>query len=287
MATTIHDAFEELKSNLGITGLQETTVSTRQKNVRKALEDDFTILDSFLTGSYRRNTMIAPLADADIDIFVVLDPKYYSDAGQAALLADIRTALRRTYPKTPKISPNGQAVTIRFTDFKVDVVPGFYRKGGGYLIPDADLSRWIQTDPKKHVEIFSAANKEHDGDLVPLLKLLKAWNRNRNVLRSFHLDVLALSVLNDVKISNLWSGTRYFFDKSRDLIKVKLADPAGYSDDVAAHINTTEAMGNIVRRLTFAYNKAREAEKFAENDNIDAAFENWTLIFKGYFPTYG
>ena len=77
MAKTIDEGFEELRSNLEITDLQEKTVSTRQKNVRKALEDDFDILDSFLTGSYRRSTMIAPLKGADLDIFIVLDPKYY------------------------------------------------------------------------------------------------------------------------------------------------------------------------------------------------------------------
>src|SRR6516225_4865062 len=77
MAKTIDEGFAGLRSNLEITDLQEKTVSTRQQNVRKALEDDFDILDSFLTGSYRRSTMIAPLKGADLDIFIVLDPKYY------------------------------------------------------------------------------------------------------------------------------------------------------------------------------------------------------------------
>ncbi|MBA3667719.1 MAG: hypothetical protein H0W65_08350 [Sphingomonas sp.] len=57
------------------------------------------------------------------------------------------------------IRPDGHAVTITFTDFKVDVVPGFYRTGGGYLIPDTGGPRWISTDPKRHVEIWSEANK--------------------------------------------------------------------------------------------------------------------------------
>src|SRR5258707_15045665 len=42
MASTIAEGFEELRSNLEITDLQEETVSTRQQNVRKALEDDLT-----------------------------------------------------------------------------------------------------------------------------------------------------------------------------------------------------------------------------------------------------
>jgi Second Messenger Oligonucleotide or Dinucleotide Synthetase domain len=259
MASTIDEGFEELRSNLEITDLQEETISTRQKNVRKALEGDFTILDSFLTGSYRRSTMISPLKEADVDIFFVLDPKYYG-GDQTVLLNNVKATLRKTYTKTPDISPDGHAVTITFTDFKVDVVPGFYRTGGGYLIPDSQLTRWLATDPKKHVEIWSAANKAHNGDLVPVLKMLKGWNQSRGVLRSFHLETLALSVLDGVRIDSFPSGVRYVFDKARDKINKKLSDPAGYSDDVAAHVNTQEAIDKIVKRLEWAYDRAVERQ---------------------------
>jgi hypothetical protein len=285
MASTIDEGFEEMRSNLEITDLQEETISTRQKNVRNALEDDFVILDSFLTGSYRRNTMISPLKEADVDIFIVLDPKYYG-GDQGVLLQNVKTALLKTYPKTPDISPDGHAVTITFTDFKVDVVPGFYRTGGGYLIPDAQLNRWLATDPKKHVEIWTAANKAHKGDLVPLLKMLKGWNKSRRVLRSFHLETLALSVLDGVRISSFPSGARYVFDKARNKIAQKLADPAGYSDDVAAHVNTQEGIAKIVKRLEWAYDTAVKAERLEDDGRTEEAFDRWGSIFKGYFPTY-
>jgi hypothetical protein len=287
MAKTIADGFQQLRKKLEITDLQEDTVSTRQKNVRKALEDDFAIEESFLTGSYRRSTMIAPLNEADIDVFVVLDPKYYQVGGQQPLLTNVKAALRKTYKQTPDISPNGQAVTITFTDFKVDVVPGFYRKGGGFLIPDATLGRWIETDPKKHVDVTSAANKAHNGDLVPLIKMLKGWNKSRSVLRSFHLEMLALSVFTNVNISDFPSGARFFFDKARAKINLKLPDPAGYSDDVAFHVNTQEKIHKIVERLQWAYDRALEAEGLAGSGNITGAFGKWDAIFKGYFPAYG
>jgi hypothetical protein len=287
MAKTITEAFEKLRSNLEITGLQEETVSTRQQNVRDALEDDFTILDSFLTGSYRRSTMISPLKEADVDIFIVLDPSYYSDGGQTKLLKSVKTALRKTYPKTPDISPDGHAVTITFTDFKVDVVPSFYRKGGGYLIPDTQLGRWLATDPKKHVEIWSTANKAHKGAFVPLIKMLKGWNKSRSVLRSFHLETLALSVLENVTICDFPSGVRFVFDKARDKISKNLPDPAGYNDDVAAHVNTQDAIDKIVKRLAWAYERAVEAERLAAKDKLESAFAKWESIFKDYFPAYG
>lgn len=287
MAKTIDEGFRKLRSNLEMTDLQEETVSERQKNVRKALEDDFSISESYLAGSYRRNTMIAPLNGADVDIFIVLDPKYYEANGQSALLDKVKTALRKTYTQTPAISPNGQAVTITFTDFKADVVPGFYRQGGGFLIPDAQLGRWIATDPKKHVDLWSAANKEHKGNFVPLVKMLKGWNQSRAVVRSFHLEVLAYSVLNGINITDFPSGVRYVFDKTREKIKYKLADPAGYSDDVAAYVKTQDAMNKIIERLGWALDRAKEGEALAASGKIQDAFGKWALIFKDYFPAYG
>jgi tRNA nucleotidyltransferase (CCA-adding enzyme) len=138
MATTIQQSFSVLKTNLEITTLQSSTVSTRQTNVRAVVESEMAVLDTFLTGSYSRSTMIAPLKEADIDIFVVFDSKYYhnyngQNGGQGGLLDLVRRTLLKTYTSTPDISRNGQAVTIRFSDFLVDVVPGFRRNGGGYL----------------------------------------------------------------------------------------------------------------------------------------------------------
>ena len=182
VATTVPQAFGTLKSNLEITGLQQTTVSERQRAIRQAIARRLEVTESFLTGSYARSTMIAPLNEADVDVFVVLDDKYFyqhrnrSDS-QAALLDQVRSVLRETYPRTPDISINGQAVTIRFTDFLVDVVPAFQRDRGGYLIPNSISRTWIPTDPKEHVRLVSEANQAHNGDLVPLIKMIKAWNK--------------------------------------------------------------------------------------------------------------
>jgi len=294
MATTITSSFQKLKENLEITGLQTSTVSTRQNNVRDVIKKDLSVLDSFLTGSYSRSTMIAPLKEADVDIFVVLDSKYFhnynnaQNGGQAGLLDLLKRTLRKTYTETPDISRNGQAVTIRFTDFMVDVVPAFNRQGGGYLIPNAISQNWISTDPKKHVEIVANSNKAHNGDFVPLVKMIKAWNKNNNkYFSSFHLEVLALSILNNVTISDFPSGMRFFFDKARDLITKQNPDPAGYGGDVGSYINTQEKIKEAVSKFELAYNRVIKAEDFANRGYIKDAVDLWIKIFGDYFPAYG
>ncbi len=288
MPTTIIQGFDKLRQNLEITDLQATAVSTSQQNVRSAIESEINILDSFLTGSYRRNTMIAPLSKADVDVFIVLHPDYYEHNGQASLLDKVKRVLRKTYPKTPEISRNGQAVTITFTDFTVDVVPAFYRNGGGFLIPDSILQQWIETDPKAHVEIWSNRNKAHNGNLVPLIKMMKGWNKQHSgLMRSFHLETLILQVLNNVTISDYPSGTRYVFDKARFQIQYAILDPAGYGGNVGAYLDTSTKIQDVVSRLETAYNRAVEAERLALENKTKEAYDKWRFIWGDYFPAYG
>lgn len=293
MAKTILESFKAFKSNLEITGLQAATVSTRQQTVRTAVENGLTVSDSFLSGSYSRQTLIAPLKQADIDIVVVLDPKYFhnyngQNGGQAGLLDLLKRVLKKTYPNTPDISRNGQAVTIQFTDFIVDVVPAFNRKGGGYLIPNSLTQTWLSTDPKKHVEIWSAANRNHNADLIPLMKMLKSWNRETSTfLRSFHLETMALQILDNVTISDFSSGARYFFDKGKDYVTKKNPDPAGYDGDVGSYLNTEEKIRNAVSRFETAHTRALKAEDFARRAYVADAVDMWRMIFGGYFPAYG
>jgi len=298
MPTTIDQGFARLRQNLEITDLQEKTVSTRQQNVRDAVEREMDVWDSFLAGSYRRNTMIAPLSKADIDIFVVLNSRYYAADGQASLLDRVRGVLKETYPTTPEISRNGQAVTITFTDFKVDVVPAFSRTGGGYLIPDSIQRRWIGTDPKQHVEIWSMANKVHNGNLVPLIKMLKGWNRQHSaLLHSFHLEALILQVFNNVRISDFPSGVRYVFEHAPAAILGGVTDPAGYGGNLGSYLDTPDKIRDVLSRLQRAHQRAVEAERGGGSvrtllasgltSHTQQAYEKWRLIFGDYFPSYG
>lgn len=286
MPTTIPAAFTTLRSHLNITGLQSETVSARQQGLLDLVASELTVLDSFLTGSCSRSTLIAPLDEADIDVVVVLDAEYHP-SGARNVLERTRSALLKTYD-TPKISRNGQAVTILFTDFAVDVVPAFYRKGGGYLLCDSGSNRYISTDPKRHIEISAGHNRDHGGDLVPVVKMIKAWNRNIDWhFRSFHLEVLAWKVFTKVNQNNDWSAVGFFFDKARATMPHKLPDPAGYGGDVSDYIGSELQIAAAVSRLDTALGRARRAEEHAQSGRVVAAFDEWRKIFGSYFPAYG
>jgi len=293
MATTVQEAFRDLKSNLEITDLQVETVSIRQNRIRDVLKSGMTVKETFLTGSYARSTMISPLSRADIDVFCVLDTDYFYRfsnhvGGPASLLDHTKETLLKTYTNTPSISRNGQAVTVRFTDFVIDVVVAFYRKDGGYIIPNSITNSWLSTDPKRHVALFSAANQSHNGSLVPIIKMLKSWNRSHgSFFRSFHLEVLALQIFSNVAISDFPSGVRYFFDKARDAVKNTNPDPAGFGDDVGKYIDTQSKVGDALHNMQSALNIALRAEEYNLGNRNRDAIEQWRRLFPDHFPRYG
>lgn len=289
---TCNQAFERLRSNLELTGLQETTVATRQKNVRAAVASQLVVVDDFLTGSYRRQTLIGPLKSADVDIVVVLD-RGYRDRGARAVLELVKKALLSEYTRTPAISRNGQAVTITFTDFVVDVVPAFvlpwWTWNDGFEICDSGSNSWITTDPKKHVELSAAANRAHGGHLIPRIKQLKAWNRTvGGPLRSFHLEALAWSIFGTSWLwkntqSSDWASARYFFDKSRTELRSQLADPSGTGSDVASYLHGT-ALDSAVSRVTAAYERCVRAEKCAKDDDLVGMHKAYCQVFGDCYP---
>jgi len=285
MATTVKAGFETLKSNLEITGLQQSTVSTRQNNVRDAVTKDLIVLNSFLTGSYARSTMIAPLKDSDIDIFVVMDVQYYNWEHPEYILDKVKNTLLKTYT-TPKISRNGQAVTLTFSDFIVDVVPAFNRKGGGYLIPNTYEKTWIATDPTVHASLITDLNKKQNGNLVPIIKMIKCWNRYNNYpFTSFYLELLALDIFNNVTISNYSSGVRFFFDKAKNKITKKATDPSGYGGQVNGY-QTGTTNEKATKLIDNSYNLAINAENYEKNGYIKEAINNWKSILGDKFPSY-
>ena len=118
--------------------------------------------------------------------------------------------------------------------------------------------------------------------------MIKAWNRTINDhFRSFHLEVMALQILDGVKISDYPSGVRYFFDKGRSYVKQKNPDPAGYGGDVGSYLNTREKIDDAVSRFETAYTRAIKAEDYANRDDIKEAVSMWRKIFGDYFPAYG
>jgi Second Messenger Oligonucleotide or Dinucleotide Synthetase domain len=285
MPTTVLGGFNQLRQNIEITDLQSGIVSIRHENIRQVVEKEMTVLNSYLAGSYVRSTMISPLNKCGIDLFTILAPSYFDKHSPTNLLDRVRTILSKTY-KDSCIGRSGRAVSVPFPDFAVDVVPCFNRKHGGYLIANSMTDKWISTDPLVHVTVFEKANRHHNGDLIPLLKMVREWNRGiGSGFSGFYLDLLTMDIIANVGIPNFPSAIRYIFDKGREQIKRKRRDPANFRQDVGAW-NKVASVEEGISFFSMAYTRALKAEQFVKQGNVESAYGEWQKVFPSCFPVY-
>lgn len=182
------------------------------------------IVESYLSGSYPRDTAIRPLDD--VDIVFVIDPSqwpkglfdyFFGEPPEPeVVLKAFLNAIRYRYEGS-SLRMQNRSVRLNLHHLNIDVVPAIDRvKGdGSILIPDRAKEGWIVTAPKKHSEIATSINKQVEGRFKPLVKLLKLWNYNLPStarFKSFAIETLAARLFQNIKVESLEEGLLLFFD---------------------------------------------------------------------------
>ncbi len=168
---------------------------------------------------------------------------------------------------------------MQFRDMQADVITVFACDGGGYRIPNWITNQYFSTDPARHIALWSEADAAQNGRLKPLMRLLKAWNREHGTFfRSFHLEALCREIFAANDIGDYPSAVQLFFDRLRRKIYEPLPDPAGYGDDLGAYL--TEGQKRVIRlRLDAALVRAEDALTDAYDGNANRATAHWRHIF--------
>ena len=224
----VSDAFQRFKGRLEITQTEQEDASRRQKDVRATVQSSFEVEADFLTGSYGRRTKTKPLKD--IDIFVVLGrgERWRREKHPREVLDDLEKCLVDAYGRD-QVERDRRCITVWFDkrnqtqheDGKIlslDVVPAF-AAGEHYEIPDEALGGWITTDPSIHAEKATAKNQALSGGWVPLVKMLKSWNRfnGKPIQPTFLVEVMALDLV-ETPFAGFAGEARRFFAAASDTI---------------------------------------------------------------------
>lgn len=178
------------------------------------------IIDSYLSGSYARDTALHPIDD--VDIIVVVDPAgwrsgvFDSKPAPDKILQSFATAIRYRY-KQSSVYVQRRSVRLSLYHLDIDVVPAIQVNGGRHRvqIPDGDSGEWIVSAPRLHSDIATEINQSQGQRFKPLVKLLKYWNCQLPAsarLKSFAIETLAATLFRHVKFGTMQDGLRCFFD---------------------------------------------------------------------------
>lgn len=252
--------------------------------VEELLEDVYET--SFVMGSYKRHTLTRRLSDDekyDVDVMLVLN----EDEDLSGLLDTMEIVAQSIVDQVDEIeSYRRQKVSIglRYKDnFSIDMVPSQLNDDGTYNIYDDREQKEVKTNPLKHVETISALNANRNNLLVPLIKLAKRWKQENapKMMKSFHLEMLAVQIFNENEIPNLRDGLKLFFSEAKRLTddKAKIIDPVG-GHDISAYLDSEDnpQRDNAVDALSIAAD--------AMSDALEQESNNETLMLRAVGRIY-
>ncbi len=293
MATTVTAAFTELQGRIALTPNQRSIAAGRLANLQAFFATNYVVATPpWAIGSYGRETIVRP--ERDIDIMVALSvPEYWAryQPDSRAFLRWLCEGLNRQYANT-QVGVRQIAVHLALGDgLEVDLVPGFHRKGGGFLIPDGS-GGWQATNPPYHDQIMTDANVRLGGNLKPLVRVMKAWNimGNGGRLRSFHLEMIVERVWQKgtaTSLSSMQSAVAATLKTGAGWVRVAHPDPwTGSGQNLDAYLST-ETRAAIAKTMDEDAVRAQAALDYAAAGNTAAAFERWQIVFNHQFPAYG
>lgn len=290
---SISEAFEKFKKKLELSQTEQDDASRRQKEVRACIGKSFDVERDFLTGSYARHTKTKPLKDVDIFFVLGEEERYRRDEHPSEMLNAFEDCLREEYG-AENVERGRRCITVHFDKrnptvaeegrvLSIDAVPAFTYKDH-YEIPDDILSKWIETDPTVHQTESTKNNKRHNGKWIPLVKMLKCWNRQHGkpIKPSFLVEVMAMDLV-DPSFQNYPHEIRAFFADAMDKIGNDWPDPARYGPPVSDQMTPAlcEQARIKLREAEVMATRAYRAESQGKNGE---ALEIWQEILGPYFP---
>ncbi|MGB4758482.1 MAG: hypothetical protein WBP26_00315 [Candidatus Saccharimonadales bacterium] len=257
---------------------------------KEILED--VLINSFVMGSYKRHTLVRRLDASkkyDVDVMFVLDEKEELESMLDTMEA-VASSIADQIDGIVEYRRQRVSVGLIYDDnFSIDMVPGVANNDGTYNIFDSRELKPVKTDPLKHVSIISGLNSKNSDLFIPLIKLVKRWKQENasEVLKSFHLEMLAVKIFENAEISDLTSALKKFFNEAHQLTSAHatINDPVG-GHDIASYLDSTD---NPQRAAAItALNKASAAMDDAvkhENDEDDRLAERAIGRLYSYFKT--
>ena len=287
---SLKNDFQTFINNLKPTNISDMKITVGE--IAKKLNNHYYNLSSdttshmYIVGSVGRTTSIK--GGSDLDILFDLPHSTYkqydsrTNNGQSALLQEVKNVLKDRYPKTD-ISGDGQVVVINFSNYTVELVPGFKQADNNFRYPDTNNGgSWKITKPLLEINESKSTAKDTDDNFRHIANMLRAWkNKQGFKFGGLLIDTLTYNFLNSkTEYRNI--GFDSYLDMTKELFK--------YLKDLNKNQSYWYALGSNQKVyncdngkfVTKAQNAYKKIEKLTEeSSNINKELRE---LFGNKFP---
>jgi len=210
-------------------------------------------VNSFLTGSYRRETAIKPLKD--IDFFLVIKKDLLENKTPRQVLEMVHDSTKKAVPDKELIIQKSSVNIVYSDSLGIDIVPA-KKDGQVFLIPEdipykyvnnKHKGEWIKSNPIKHHDLL-VSEKRRNPQLKQLIRLLKHWKReNCPFLKSFHLELIMYYIVKEkcTPFLNIFDGFILVLENLLEKVNRKCPDPADSQNDVGRYLMDNDKKGYL------------------------------------------
>ena len=273
-------------------------------------------------GSFARKTKIRPLDDIDLmiclsaqgasyleysdQILITVNPNSnlkafcndYTDTLNSTKVINKFVSKCASVPQYAKaeLKRNGVAavLALKSYDWSFDIVPCFMtvvelNGRNYYFIPDGQ-GNWKKTDPRIDRARVQTINRNHDGYVLNVVRIIKYWNR-RPTMPSMSSYVLETMILD-------YYATRA--NKASQFVDLETASVLEYiSTNVYSQVNDPKGIQGNINNLSWDDRtkisnkanadklKANEARRLEGSGDHKGSIQKWQEIFGSEFPNYG
>ncbi len=249
-----------------------------------------------LGGSYMRSTATLDIHDVDTFLF---RPASDLDRTPNAVVLELKNVLEDYPGAIVEVRPQRRSVRLHFVDhdLSLDIVPCVAEDGypGPLQIPDRPQQEWIVSLPFEYMDRLSRLNKDHNGKVKRLIKLVKAWRDVQminNRPRSYVLEIMIVQLVEDgtlVLDGRSWPQILedlfvHWHDEYGDLLEQEDALPQ-IEDQ---HLDTESSTPWERRSFETFIRRVEKAKKIALRANCqeddESAAEEWAKLFGEHWP---
>lgn len=291
---SVSDNFRAFRARYLIPSATVGTISSRYRRLTRQLNTDFwnTASDaahSLYVGSYGRDTAARGVSDLDVAFILpgALYARYNAHAGngQSALLQAVKTSIGRTYP-TSHVGGDGQVVAVNFTDgIRFEILPVFVNTSSTLTFADANGGgTWKACNPRGEMSAFAARDREANGNLKALGRMMRLWRDHNGVkISGMLIDTLAYQFV----------ATWAYSDKSfmyhdwlvRDfLLYLSQLDTSKTYWRAPGSGSPVAKSGGFQRQAAASYLIAANAIAHEESQRPSTARNKWREVFGPAYP---
>jgi len=287
------EVLDEARARIAVDEEVLEAARERRDLIREIIEEEFSTLRTFGSGSLAHGTQNSPLADADLG--VVLDRRAYPELGPDGdgpkeiaekIRQRLRERLKESYPVARFYLGGRRAIKVTFNDpvgpdagdFTADVIVALTREEGGLWIPDLKKNQWELSHPEKHTELVVVRNKATKSTFARVIRLAKHANKKHGkTICSFNITALALECIEE-KVS-MQDGLATLLRHAADSLKEGLTeDPAGVPGTIGVNTSRRKDAADKFKELA---ELAEEAVALEADGKTAQAQKAWSQLLPG------